>query len=385
VHTPQKPVETSSLPQGSFCSRCGSRVPPDSAFCNRCGTRVESPATRPAQEPAAAAPESSVPQVSVPMPPVINPMAPHKERPIEDVIHSIEPLIEDSKPRTHPSPLVPSRHSTQVIPAEKTPVPPPALPPETAEEPDSVQKNLAMFSTILVGKPDEQTSVATAAAPASGEMRAPSTESISIPAPGDIPVGTPVLPPRPPTVKRSSKKPLFIAAALIIVVVIALVLGASVFMKGGAGSVLPITTPTPEITVPPTAAPTTAIPTPTPTQEPTVAVATPPPTPAPIIIPDTGVWVRVKYAGTFTGSYGTPGALREVSGTGEQVYQVATSTGVVVASFAKDDGSGDVITTEVYKDGTLVQSDKTTTPRGIAQIQVDLKAAPQATQAPTTP
>ncbi len=35
-----KPVETSTLPTGSFCNRCGSRVPPDSAFCNKCGTPV---------------------------------------------------------------------------------------------------------------------------------------------------------------------------------------------------------------------------------------------------------------------------------------------------------------------------------------------------------
>jgi hypothetical protein len=30
-----RPVETTTLPVGSFCSRCGSRVPPESVFCNR--------------------------------------------------------------------------------------------------------------------------------------------------------------------------------------------------------------------------------------------------------------------------------------------------------------------------------------------------------------
>ena len=35
-----KPIETTSLPTGSFCNRCGNRIPPESAFCNRCGTPV---------------------------------------------------------------------------------------------------------------------------------------------------------------------------------------------------------------------------------------------------------------------------------------------------------------------------------------------------------
>jgi hypothetical protein len=49
---------------------------------------------------------------------------------------------------------------------------------------------------------------------------------------------------------------------------------------------------------------------------------------------------------------------------------------VVVTSFAKDDGSGNPIVTEVYKDGILIKSDSTTTPKGIAQIQIDLRTIP---------
>ncbi len=42
-HLPPKPVETTSLPEGSFCGRCGNRIPPGSTFCNRCGTKVVIP------------------------------------------------------------------------------------------------------------------------------------------------------------------------------------------------------------------------------------------------------------------------------------------------------------------------------------------------------
>ncbi len=118
-----KPIETTSLPTGSFCTRCGNRVPPESAFCNRCGTPVvqESdlgtpvaektpvpvPPQIPAEEPA---PAPAVPQIQVPVPPVFGTAADKKERPIEQVIHSIEPLIEDSVPRTEPAPIVPKHH-----------------------------------------------------------------------------------------------------------------------------------------------------------------------------------------------------------------------------------------------------------------------------------
>lgn len=378
VNAPQKPVETSSLPQGSFCSRCGSRVPPDSAFCNRCGTRVEIPANRPGTPPATA-PDRSVPQVSVPMPPSINPMAAHKERPIEDVIHSIEPLIEDSKPRTQPSPLVPSRHPVQpaATVSETTPAESPAAPAESAES-DPVRKNLEMFSNILAPKTDEQAPAAPASS-STADAGAVVAEGKNIP----LPKEKAVLPPLPPAVKRSSKKPIYIAGALIIVIIIAVVIGASLFMKGTPGTDISVPTPAPATTTEATPLPTTTVPTPTPV--PTPIVATPSPTPAPVTIPANGVWVKVNYAGTFTGSYGTPGALIEVTGTGEQVYQVPTSTGVVVTSFAKNDGSGDVIMTAVYKDGVLIKSDSTSTPKGIAQVQVDLKSIAPVATAPAAP
>jgi len=368
VNVPQKPVETSSLPQGSFCSRCGSRVPPDSLFCNRCGTRVETAANRPGPVPVFS--EPSVPQVSVPVPPVISPMAAHKERPIEDVIHSIEPLIEDSKPRTQPSPLVPSRHPTPtpVPPSEKAPVESPAAPAESPEH-DPVHKNLALFSNILVPKTDEQ--IPTGPTPPAAVDAGPvEPEGRDVPSPTEKSIP----PSLPPAVKRSPKKPVYIAAALIIMIVIAVVIGAPLLMKGAPGSGTAVPTPAPATTTATTPVSTTPVPTPVPTSEPAALITTQPPTPAPLAIPANGVWVRVKYAGTFTGSYGTPGALTEVTGTGERVYQIPTSSGVVVTSFAKNDGSGDVITTEVYKDGVLIKSDSTTTPKGIAQIQVDLKS-----------
>ena len=35
------PIETSSLPPGTFCSRCRNRVPYESTYCNHCGTPIK--------------------------------------------------------------------------------------------------------------------------------------------------------------------------------------------------------------------------------------------------------------------------------------------------------------------------------------------------------
>jgi parallel beta-helix repeat protein len=40
---PPERVETSSFPSGTFCSRCGNRVPLKSAFCNNCWTPIKQP------------------------------------------------------------------------------------------------------------------------------------------------------------------------------------------------------------------------------------------------------------------------------------------------------------------------------------------------------
>ena len=94
-HLPPKPVETTSLPEGSFCGRCGNRIPPGSTFCNRCGTKVAAPGD-------ASAVSAVPPQVAT------APAAPvGKGRPIEQIIHSIEPLIADSVPRTGTAPAMP--------------------------------------------------------------------------------------------------------------------------------------------------------------------------------------------------------------------------------------------------------------------------------------
>lgn len=391
-----KPVETSSLPTGSFCNRCGSRVPPESAFCNRCGTpvvresdleaaleqRVHTPPVQPPPvvpqpvhaepvhtvvespvvqaEPYFPEPESTipeipspapepapaVPQVAVPLPPVFGNAADKKERPIEEVIHSIEPLIEDSVPRTEPAPLVPRPASYHA------PEPPVAEPPKGPE----IQWPVITPSAPLPGSsPDE---------------------------PGNI--GTPVPAATPPGKGR------IIAIGAIVLVIIAVIAGVFIFANPlQMINSVPTPAPTPVQTIvtgTPVAAMTTVIPVTTTISETTPATTSAPVTtpsvtavPATSTIPPTGVWVRVAYINQFSGQVGTPNAQRDVSDTGEKLYQVSTSTGTVIANIQKVDGSADPLTVIVYKDGGEVIKKTTIAPKGMVEIQVSLKPAPTPT------
>lgn len=370
-----KPVETTSLPVGSFCNRCGSRVPPESAFCNRCGTPVvkesdldaarvspviqhppapQAPAPQPQPLPPeifiqpvpepAPGPAPEVPQVAVPLPPVFGQSADKKERPIEQVIHSIEPLIEDSVPRTEPAPLIP-RTTPLPVPEPVVAEPPAAPVPPTAEE--NVQ-----WPVITPPPPAEPGSPAGA-----GEPLAP-------------PPGTGASPGRGKT----------IAIALLAIVIIAAIAGVFIFANPlqMVSTVTPTPTPAPTMATPVQTMPVTQTVTAVTT---TPAPETPPiPTTAPAsAIPATGVWVRVMYANQFSGQVGTPNAQREVSDTGEKLYQISTSTGTVAASVQKVDGSADLLAVEVYKDGELITKKSTVAPKGIVEIQVSLKPSPTPT------
>jgi hypothetical protein len=119
---------------------------------------------------------------------------------------------------------------------------------------------------------------------------------------------------------------------------------------------------------------TTALP--TQTSPPTVITTIPEPTPTQILIPQTGVWVRALYNGTYIGLIGTPGNQIEVTDTGDHFYQVSTIDGTVAAVLQKKDGSADKIVLEVYKNGVMVRRESTGTPKGIVEVQVDLKTVP---------
>jgi len=349
---PAAPVETSSLPTGVFCLRCGNRVPMESTFCNHCGTPVRQQAepapARPAEVPRVQVPVPPQPQIPLP-PPAASP-AGHQDRPIEQIIHSIEPLIEDSVPRSQPTPLVKKR-APQII---SEPV-----------QPESPAEPVPLESQSVPVQPESPAEIPPA-------VVWPVLQS------SDSPLATiqePVLelpespPPAPPSA-TVSKLPGTLALAVLVIVVLAFIAGLIIAANFTAEPAAPGVNITPVktaiVTTPSTPRPTTVQ-----TTAITTAVST---EPAQALVPPTGTWVRVTYPGTYTGLIGTPGNLKDVTDTGEHLYSISTNDGIVSISVQKNDGSADKILAEVYKNGVMVKSGSTTTPRGILEVQFDLKS-----------
>jgi hypothetical protein len=115
------------------------------------------------------------------------------------------------------------------------------------------------------------------------------------------------------------------------------------------------------------------IPTPTVSQTPApqiTVVPTPPPT---LIIPDKGVWVKVQYAGNFTGRIGTSGNLKMVNASGDQYYQIPINDGIVEVLLQKEDGSGNMLVVEVYQNGRMVTRSTKATPFGSIELRETIK------------
>ena len=356
------PVETTSLPTGSFCNRCGSRVPPESAFCNRCGTPVirDTGTADQQQEDTGITWEQytppAVPQVQVNPSPVFPTITDKKDRPIEQVIHSIEPLIEDSVPRTTTAPLVPAKqtHIAQPAgmpePADQVPATAAdAVTPDTAAQPGDVKwPVLTPSATPLTATPP--------AAPV-----APS-----------FPISQP--PPSPPPRKFPLKM-----IAVLAIIVLAVIGGVFVFTQDQ--TVTPGVTPTPTVTdtVPATTIPRTSVATAATT---TVRATTPKQVSTPsALVPASGVFVKVTTTSKYSGTVGTPGRLREVSDTGDHIYQISTTDGPVVVNLQKSEGTSAMFAVDVYKDGVLMKHAEKSAPKGQIEFQASLTAVATTTTA----
>ena len=367
--TPVAPIpkETSSLPTGSFCSRCGNRVPLKSTFCNYCGTPITQPSERtsasqpvitrvPVPPPAPLSPVTKVPvppltplppvtrvpvpppapqpvtiETQVPVPPSAGSRGEHQNSQIDHIIHSIEPLIEDSVPRTQQSAPLVQKHDY----LQKT---------ETAApEPHAASPSKVLWPVL----PNAESPVASTQESTAGEPETPQPH----PVPG-----------------TAGKKPNYLAIGILIIAILPILAGLIIVANIMSGPYGGLTATTPVTTV------VTTIPTPTPELTRTsAATTTTSPGPTQVMIPPNGVWVRASYPGNYIGLIGTPGNQIEVTGTGDKFYPISTSDGIVAAVLQKKDGSGDKIILEVYKNGVMLKQESSVTPKGIVEIQLDLK------------
>ena len=87
----------------------------------------------------------------------------------------------------------------------------------------------------------------------------------------------------------------------------------------------------------------------------------------PVIIPPTGVFVRVTYIGGFSGTYGINNVMQNVRNSGDRLYPLE-GTGTVTAMFSKEDKSSHALTAEIWKNGKLLTSGANSTAFGRVSI-----------------
>ena len=177
-------------------------------------------------------------------------------------------------------------------------------------------------------------------------------ESVQQPAPAATP-HTPES--APPSAGPGSRRLTFIAVAVIILIILGIA-GVMVFYPQNPTA--PVVEPTP-------------LPTPTIQQilQPTPVI----PLPTPLIIPTTGVWVRVDYPRTYYGLVGNTGSMKGVTGSGNQLYKIYESEGIVQVQIQKPDNSGDTLTVEIYRDGKVIGNRSVSIPRGSVELLIDAK------------
>ena len=92
-------------------------------------------------------------------------------------------------------------------------------------------------------------------------------------------------------------------------------------------------------------------------------------TQVPVTVPGEGVYVRVSYTGGFAGTYGLQGNMTTVRNSGDRVFVVENATGVVSATFHKEDASTrHEIVVEIYKDGKSQTFARNSSAYGVASV-----------------
>jgi hypothetical protein len=109
---------------------------------------------------------------------------------------------------------------------------------------------------------------------------------------------------------------------------------------------------------------------PTPLPTPTIQQT---PQPTPVILPQNGVWVKVRYPHSYYGWVGNTGSIRGVTGSGDQIFRIPEIEGIVQVQMYKQDNSGDTLSVEIYRDGEVISLRNVSTPMGSLELLIDAK------------
>lgn len=202
------------------------------------------------------------------------------------------------------------------------------------------------------------------------------TETLVQPEPAaeeDRPIRHPI--PQAYEIRPVSTTLIFAGAAILLIVVVA---GTAFLLfpqgTGDAGAmvtpapgILPVitqTSTTPPVTTAPAATSPEISPVPTP-------MITPVPPVTALSLPQTGVWIRVNSTGRYAGEIGNLELLRQVTGSGDTLYPIPRSDEIVRATVQRLENTGGLLTVEVYRNGTLIESRSVSAPMGSVSVLID--------------
>ena len=325
--TAREDTNASGLSFGTYCSRCGNRVPDGSGFCNRCGSPIVVPGNMTtATPPAAAVSQPAVPETMTGRIESIDEdiqTFPRIER-MGVTILTDQPL-QSAIPEPENKPEIPRDQEPAGTLLETIPRASGLHIPDTEEKPDPVAPG-----------------VTTPPAP------------VSLLPEGRIPV--PQKPAKGSGLKLNKKVvPGIIVAIIIVAAAISAFFLYPMISKGEE--------PIPADIIAPTIVSTTPMPSGT-----FVSITERPA----VIVPSEGVYVHINYLGGWKGLYGMPSALQNVTNSGDRFYLVENATGTVQASFEKLDGTTKhALVVEIIKNGNLLKSGNTSAGFGKITLSVD--------------
>lgn len=85
-----------------------------------------------------------------------------------------------------------------------------------------------------------------------------------------------------------------------------------------------------------------------------------------------GIYIRVNYPGSWSGTYGVNEDTRSAQYSGEKIFQIENAQGTVSASFQKEDRSDQRLLVEIYNNGKIVGSGSSMEPKGSVAITADI-------------
>jgi hypothetical protein len=89
-----------------------------------------------------------------------------------------------------------------------------------------------------------------------------------------------------------------------------------------------------------------------------------------VTVPATGAFVEVNYLGSYSGTYGTMGAMEKAQNSGDRLYTLENANGTISATFQKlDRSTTHDLTVQIWKDGKAVKFADNRSAYGIVSIE----------------